>query len=322
MLKEVITSFTMPSGIRCVHKRVKSPALYCGMTINAGTRDEKVAEHGVAHLIEHLLFKGTKRRKPYHINSFLDNRGGEVNAFTTKEETVVHAVTLKEDFHRGVDLVCDIIFNSTFPENELKKEKNIIYDEINSYKDSPSELIFDDFEDALFSGSSLGRNILGTQRSLSGMGVDNLKSFRQRCYNTDQMAFAVVGDISIKRFEYICQKYLSDIKPNNRSLEREMVAEVARFDTAISKRTHQSHCIIGARAYPHKDDRRVALALLVNVLGGMSANSRLNIALREKSALAYGVEAGYTSYSDTGVATIYFGTDKESVDQACQLVNK
>ncbi len=322
MSKEIINDFTLPSGIRCVHKRVKSAALYCAMTVNGGTRDELEGEHGIAHLIEHLLFKGTSRRKPHHINSLLDNRGGEINAFTTKEETVLHAVSLKGDFARSVDLISDVLFNSTFPENELRKEISIILDEINSYKDSPSELIFDDFEDMLFSGSSLGRNILGSPSVLKKFKRDDLHRFISRCYNSDQMVFSAVGDISFSRFEQVCRTYFGDIAPSPRSFERSQAPVHMAQDRVVNKRTHQAHCMMGGYGYSHKDPRRVTLALLNNILGGVSANSRLNVSLREKSALVYNIESGYTSYSDTGVTSIYFGTDKDNLDYARELVHK
>lgn len=194
------TRYTLRNGIRCIHKQVRSAAVHCALTVGTGSRDEQPAEHGMAHLLEHAFFKGTERRRAYHINCRLENLGGELNAYTTKEETVIHTTTLRADLSKAAELIADIVFHSTFPAKELEKEKDIIVDEINSYKDSPSERIFDDFEDLVFKGSPLGHNILGSKASLMKYTRDDLKRFVARTYNTDQMVFSVIGNVSPKRF--------------------------------------------------------------------------------------------------------------------------
>lgn len=310
----------LPNGIRCVLHRIKSPVLYCGLTIGAGTRDEKQHEHGIAHFIEHLLFKGTTHRKAYHINTLLDNGGGELNAYTTKEETVIHATVLKSDFAKAANLISDVVFNSLFNPYDIEKECGVITDEINSYKDSPSELIFDDFEDMIFSGCSLGRSILGSKRNISRFKSNYFKEFTKRCYTTDKMVFAVVGNISTARFEAIAMASFGHIAASCRTYQVEEVPQYLPQQKTVAKGTYQTHAIIGTRGYNHIQSKRAALALLINILGGPSANSRLNNSLREKNGLSYSVEAGYTSYNNTGLASIYFGCDKENTEQCILLV--
>lgn len=314
--------YELPSGIKCILKRVKSPVVYCSLTVGTGSRDENQQEQGMAHLIEHMLFKGTVKRKSYHINSLLDNVGGEINAYTTKEETVVHTTTLKCDVRRAVDLITDVLFNSIYDQKEIDKEVGVIIDEINSYKDTPSEQIFDDFEDMVFCGSSLGHNILGTKKSISKIKSCDMKNFIASKYNTDHIVFAIIGDISVSRFKEICDVYLSKIPENRRTMQRVAPPVMVKQDVIINKKTHQVHSIMGGRAYPYKSENRVATVLALNILGGASANSRLNLLLREKYGLTYNIEANYTSYCDTGLVSIYFSCDVENLEKARQLIMK
>ncbi len=311
---------TLPNGIRCIYKRTKSPVTYCSLTINAGSRDEKNKEFGIAHFTEHAIFKGTKNRKAYHINSRLEKLGGELNAFTTKEETVVHATSLKSDFSKAAELIADICFNSVFPEKEIEKEREVVIDEINSYKDSPPDRIYDEFEDLLFSGSELGHNILGTKSTVSRFSGDTVKCFTRRCYNTDNMVFAVSGNLPEKNFRMYAERYFADKEKSTRVFSRQTPEPIEPFRKIVDRHTHQAHCIIGARAYGHNHPKRVALSLLTNMLGGPAANSMLNVLLREKNALTYGIDASYTPYSDTGVAAIYFGTDKDKIERCLPMI--
>lgn len=313
--------YTLPNGIRCIYKRVKSPVAYCSLTVNAGSRDEKPKEFGIAHFTEHSLFKGTKSRKAYHINSRLEKLGGELNAFTTKEETVIHATSLKGDFAKAAELIADICFNSVFPEKEIEKEREVVIDEINSYKDSPPDRIYDEFEDLLFSGSELGHNILGTKSTVSKFTGGTVKDFTDRCYNTDSMVFAVSGNLSEKNFLRYAERYFGDKEQSVRHFLRQPSESKEPFTKIVDRHTHQAHCIIGTRAYDHNHPKRVALSLLTNMLGGPAANSMLNVLLREKNALTYGIDASYTPYSDTGVAAIYFGTDKDKVERCMTLID-
>ncbi len=312
--------FELPNGIRCVHRPTRSSAAWCGLTIHAGSRDERASEHGLAHFIEHSLFKGTHRRKAHQINGRLENRGGELNAFTTKEETVVHATVLRGDFARAVELIADVVFHSTFPEKEIVREKEVILDEINAYKDSPAERIYDEFEERLFARSPLAHNILGDRKSLARFTPDDLHAFRKRTYNTDQMVFSSVGPFGEKRFQEVCERYLGPVPANRRTFCREVPGDVGVFREIRHPRTFQAHCLLGSRAYPHSDPRRIPLMLLVNLLGGMSSNSLLNTALRERNGLTYSVEANYTPFVDTGIASIYFGTDREQVERCLRII--
>ncbi len=319
---EEFTRYILPNGIRCLHKQVRSAVTHCALTVNTGSRDELESQHGLAHLLEHAFFKGTKRRKAFHINSRLENLGGELNAYTTKEETVIHATTLKGDLGKAAELLSDIVFHSVFPAKEIAKEKEIIIDEINSYKDAPSERIYDDYEDLIFAGCSLGHNILGSKKSLMKYTRDDLLSFIGRTYNTDQMVFSVIGNHSPKRFQEICDRYFADIPANPRGFIRDLPPRYLPFTKFMSRNNHQAHCILGNRAYSLQDDKRITLGLLTNLLGGPSANSLLNLAVRERNGLSYTIEANYNSLSNTGYASIYFGTDKEHVEQCIDIINQ
>lgn len=311
---------TLQNGIRVVHCRTASHVAYCSMMINTGTRDEFEDEHGIAHFIEHVIFKGTKRRKAYHIMSRLEDVGGELNAYTSKEETVVHATFLKEDFHRAVELLFDIMFHSTFPDKELKKEKEVILDEINSYKDSPSELIFDDFEELVYPNHPFGRNILGTKKHLKKFDKRSIAEFMERNYNTDQMVFCSIGNIPFNRVVRLAERYFGSIAANPRKFNRLPILYSPPAVKEIKKNTYQRHCIVGCRAYDLTHPNRIGLFLLNNILGGPGQNSRLNLALRERSGYAYNVESSYTPFSDTGLFSIYFGTDKANFQNSIELL--
>ncbi len=314
--------FTLPNGIRIIHKQDKSPVGYCGLIINTGSRDEEENEHGMAHFIEHVVFKGTKKRKAYHILSRLDDVGGELNAYTTKEETCIYASFLKQDFQRAIELIQDITFNSVFPDKEIEKEKEVIVDEINSYKDSPAELIFDEFEEMVFANDPMGRNILGTPEHLKTFGKKEIQQFIDRNYNTDQMVFASVGNVSFKKVVAWAEKYLGQVPTNLRQHQRLEVSPYTPQSLTVEKDTHQSHVIIGNVAYDFKNPNRLHLHLLNNLLGGPGMNSRLNMALREKNGIAYNVESSYTPYFGTGVFSIYFGTDQENLYRSFSIVDR
>ncbi len=315
-------TFTLSNGIRCVHRQVRGPVAHCALSINAGSRDEGKGQEGIAHFTEHSMFKGTARRRAHHINCRLENLGGELNAFTTKEETVVHATTLKEDFAAAADLIADVAFHSTFPAQQITLEKDVILDEINSYKDSPPERIWDEFEDLLFAGSGLGHNILGTPRSVARIDPAAIGNFVERCYNTDQMVFSSVGNVSEKRFRDVAERYLGGITPRPRTFTREASVVRPAFEKTLKHGNHQAHCLVGGAAFNAFDDRRLTLALLVNILGGPAANSLLNIALREKRGLTYSIEASYTPFSDTGIAAIAFSCEKQRTDECLELIGK
>ncbi|GHU94960.1 peptidase M16 [Bacteroidia bacterium] len=317
-----VETIILPNGIRLVHKREKAAAAYCGMSICAGTRNELPKEHGLAHFLEHTLFKGTSKRDSLSISSFLEQEGGDLNAFTTKEETMVHAAVLTNDLDKAVDIIGDIIFCPTFPADELKKEKDVICDEINLYKDNPAEQIFDEFESLIFPHTNLGRSILGTAKSVKSFTPQMAINFAKRCYTTDKMVFASVGDFDIGEVEKLAKRYFLPTAYSSSQTVYSSVNEYVKFAKKRKKDTYQAHCLLGNRGYHIGHKYRFVQHLLTNLLGGPSQNSRLNIALREQHGLSYGVEVAATSYADTGVVSIYFGTEKNAVDKCFDVVNK
>jgi len=311
---------TLSNGIRIVHKKVPNLVAHFGFVVNTGSRDELPEEHGMAHFIEHVIFKGTKKRKSWHILSRLEDVGGEINAYTTKEDTCVYASFLKEDYHRAIELIYDICFNSIFPEKEINKEKGIIIDEISSYEDSPSELIFDDFEEQIFNQHAIGRSILGNEKRILSFSREDILKFIEDNYATDEMVLASVGDISFDKLIRLAEKYFGLVKEKQRKRKRIIPNSYEARTIHTRRNTHQTHCIVGNQAYHAKSEKRISMALMNNILGGPGMNSRLNISLREKSGYSYNVESHYTSYSDTGILNVYFGCDKENFEKSLKLV--
>ncbi len=312
----------LDNGIRIVHKCVDSDVAHCGIIINAGTRDESENQHGIAHLTEHMLFKGTKKRRAFHVLSRMEDVGGEIDAYTTKEETCITASFLHEFYQRAIELISDVLFNSTFPDKEIEKEKEVIVDEINSYKDSPAEMIFDDFEDLIYPGHSLGRNILGEEKSLIGYKSIDIRNFIAEKYNTDQMVFCSIGNIKFDKLLRYCNKYFGNIPLSPRKYKRQEFNNQVVESRIVELNTHQAHCMIGNYAYTYNDPKRLPLFLLSNLLAGPGMNSRLNMILRERRGISYNIESNYSAYEDTGNFNIYFGSDKENIDYALELIFK
>lgn len=313
---------TLENGIRMVHYPVSGIVSHCALITGAGSRNETDEEHGLAHFIEHMLFKGTKRRKAWHILSRLDDAGGELNAFTTKEETVVHASVLKEHYKRAVELLGDIACNASFPDKEIEKEKEVVIEEINSYLDSPSELIFDDFDELVFNGSPLGRSILGSYGPVRSFTTEKIREFIAANYDTTRMVFCSVGPVSAREAERLFVRYFGPM-PANRCAPRNTNAPDYRAQTMVNKKgTNQTHCITGNIAYSLHDSRRIVMFLLNNVLGGHGLNSRLSMSLREKKGYVYTVESGYSPYSDTGLFSVYFGTDGRNAERSFSIVRR
>jgi predicted Zn-dependent peptidase len=316
----MIEFYTLSNGIRIIHTPVKGRVAYCGFMVNTGSRDELENEQGLAHFIEHVVFKGTKRRKAYHILSRLENVGGDLNAYTTKEDTCIYASFLPEQYQRTLELFSDIISNSVFPEKELVKEKEVIIDEINSYKDSPSEQIFDDFEELLFQGHPLGRPILGTPEHLKNFSRKHVLRFMARNYKTHQMVVSSVGDIRGDKLVRLCEKYFGSIAAEGDVPPRLVPAAAKGSTTELSKAHYQAHCVIGATAYSATHENRSGLLLLNNLLGGPGMNTRLNMNIREKYGFCYNLDSSYQPYSDSGVFCIYLGTDFEYLEKTIALV--
>jgi Predicted Zn-dependent peptidases len=318
----IIQSHILPNGLRIVHIPTDSQVAYCGFAVNAGARDESHNEHGLAHFVEHTLFKGTRKRKACHILNRMENVGGELNAYTTKESTFIYSIFMEKDFERAAELMSDLITNSQFPENELNKEREVILDEIQSYEDSPSELIFDDFENMLFNGHPLGHHILGNKRSLRSFNSSSGKSFIERFYSAENMVFFSMSRTDFKLVIRLAERYMAGIPSQEKPLSRIKPEEVKAYEINKKKKTHQSHVITGCRAYDMHNGNKYPFFLLNNILGGPGMNNRLNVSLREKNGLVYNVESNVTSYTDTGVFSIYFGTDPKNLERVSALVEK
>lgn len=315
-------TYILKNGLKVIHQQVPAKAAWCGLIIGVGSRDERLEEEGIAHFIEHVIFKGTEKRKAYHILSRIEDVGGELNAYTTKEDTCIYASFLPGDYERALELFADIVFNSVFPEKEIVKEKEVVIDEINSYKDSPGELIFDDFEELIYGTYPIGRNILGSEEAVRGLTREGIRAFVKRNYHPGRMVISSIGDMPFEKLVKLVERYFGGIPGNEASLERIKPAVYVPRTRVVEMDTFQNHCVVGNVAYDYMQDNRLALSLLVNMLGGTGMNSRLNLNIREKYGLAYNVEAAYTPYSDTGVFTVYFGCDAEDLERCLRLCRK
>ena len=338
-------TYTLDNGLRIIHLPSDSQVVYCGYQINAGTRNEEPGEEGLAHFCEHVTFKGTERRKAWHILNCLESVGGDLNAYTNKEGTVYYSAILKEHIARAVDLLSDIVFHSVYPQAEIDKEVEVICDEIESYNDSPAELIYDEFENILFKGSPLGHNILGTAEQVRSFTTEDALRFTKKLYRPDNAIFFAYGDIDFKKlvkllktlnFEHGTLNFMNSKTSETPTAEMEaddanhkvqsskfnVQSKVEGQTIVMQKNTHQAHVMIGTRAYDVNDDRRMPLYLLNNMLGGPGMNAKLNLALREHNGLVYTVESTMVAYGDTGTWSIYFGCDEHDVKRCLRLVRK
>jgi predicted Zn-dependent peptidase len=314
--------FTLKNGIRVIHQEVDSPVAHFGVIVNTGSRDEEATEQGMAHFIEHTIFKGTQKRKAFQIINRLEDVGGELNAYTTKEETAIYATFLEEFYPRAIELMSDILINATFPAKELELEKEVIIEEINSYNDSPSELIFDEFEELIYHGHPIARNILGTPDLVRSFDKPMIERFMHRNYHTNEMVICSVGKLSPQRFIKLIHAHFDAVPENLSERNRLGFSTYTAQKKEVEKNTYQSHCIIGGEAYSLINPLRLPMILMNNILGGSSMNSRLNMALRERNGMAYNVEANYTPYTDTGVFMVYFGTDRANLAKAAAIVER
>ena len=315
-------SYTLTNGLRLIHKPSNSNVSYCGFFVNAGTRDELNGEFGMAHFVEHMLFKGTQKRRSFHIINRMEAVGGDLNAYTNKEETVLYSVFLEDHFERAFELLSDLTFHSVFPQSEIEKEVDVILDEISSYEDNPSELIYDEFENIVFQHSQLGHNILGDNSSLLTFNTQKAQVFVSSNYVPSNIVFFSLGKTDFKKIIRLANKYLSDLDLTINRHEREVPLKQKVRAENIIKDTYQAHVMLGGNAYGLHDKKRKTLSLLNNILGGPGMNSRLNISLREKRGYVYNVESNVTAYTDTGLFSIYFGTDRQNIDKCLRLVNK
>ena len=322
MQENKYTETVLPNGIRLIHKEKPGEIAHLVLMVETGTRDELAHENGLAHFVEHTIFKGTQNRKAYHILSCLDNVGGDLNAFTTKEETCIQATFLKQHYKRSLNLFADIAFRSTFPENELAKEKEVILDEINSYLDSPSDEIYDLFEEMVFKGHPLSRNILGTTELVKGFHRQDILDFMAHNYSTEQMILASIGDISFKEFERMAMKFFGEQPAHLINAKREVFNGYVPEKRTEKRNNHLSHCMIGGIAPEFCSPLKMPIVMLNNVLGGPAMSSRLSLNIREKYGFAYSIESQYTAYSDTGLISVYMGVDPDSLEHAIELVHK
>ena len=312
--------FTLENGLQCAFQAQRSSVAHVVVAVRAGARDELDHQQGLAHFLEHNLFKGTSKRKAYHILSRLDDVGGELNAYTTKEETIIHASFLKTDFRRALELLYDVLANSTFPEKELEKEKEVIKDEISSYKDSPGESIFDNFEDHIFRGDPLGRNILGTPESVDGLSRADILEFQSRTYTADRIKLAVVGPFGSERVERTVAELFAGFQFAHSNWENTFKGEGQPGRVVENLAQFQDHYMMGWRTCGiHGHDRR-SLSLLNNILGGPAMNSILGLNIREKHGIAYNIESYLNLYSDVGMMGIYLGCDPQQTEKAAALV--
>ena len=349
MTTQRYNTYTLDNGLRIIHLPSDSKVVYCGYQINAGTRDEEPGEEGLAHFCEHVTFKGTERRKAWHILNCLESVGGDLNAYTNKEGTVYYAAILKEHIARAVDLLSDIVFHSVYPQAEIDKEVEVICDEIESYNDSPAELIYDEFENILFKGSPLGHNILGTAEQVRAFKTEDALRFTRKLYRPDHAIFFAYGDIDFQKLVKLLKKALEvkegekradgseeqrakseesnglanhKVQSSNLKVQSIEVQSIEGQTIVMEKNTHQAHVMIGTRAYDVHDDRRMPLYLLNNILGGPGMNAKLNLALREHNGLVYTVESTMVAYGDTGTWSIYFGCDEHDVKRCLRLVRR
>jgi predicted Zn-dependent peptidase len=315
---------TLSNGMRVIHRTCAGAVSCCGFVVHAGSRHDGSATSGLAHLTEHLLFKGTTKRKSHHILNRMERVGGELNAYTTKEETFVYAVFLDKDYERALELLKDLMFDSVFPEAELEKEKVVVLDEINSYEDAPSELIFDDFEDLLFTHHPIGRKILGTPDSLAGISREVIEAFHSGFYVPENVVFYSQSAVPYKQWRRLLERHLLSVKGPGKPLltSAEVPVPQQQLRRVLEKETHQAHVLMGGRNYELNHPRRLGMYLLNNILGGPGMNSRLNVALRERSGLVYAVESNVVSYTDSGVFSIYFGSDPEQTERCLAQVDK
>ena len=314
--------FNLSNGIRVVHQPMDRDVAHCGLLIAAGSRDEEEDEHGLAHFLEHCFFKGTKTRKNHHILSRLDAVGGELNAFTAKEETWIHASMLKEHYERAIELIADITFHPSFPAEEIEKEKEVIIDELNSYFDSPSEMIFEEFDQQLFGNHAIGRSILGTKESINSVKRSTLERFRKRNLTAEQLVFSSAGNIPVEKLQALLEKHLGKEKLAPFTQKRSKPTLKAGKKIFVKKDIHQVNYLVGGKAYAYPHKLRPALTLLANVLGGPALNNKLSMVIREKYGLAYHVECTYAPFTDCGIFSLYLGTDKENLKKATDLAEK
>lgn len=316
---------TLANGLRIIHLYSDDDVLYCGYSINAGTRHESENEEGMAHFCEHATFKGTARRKSMQVTGAIEKVGGDINAFTNKEDTTYYVAILKEHLSRAIDVLTDMVFHSSYPEDELDKEKEVICDEIESYNDSPAELIYDEFENAIFKNHPLGHNILGTADRLRQFVADDVRNFANKYYKPDNTVFFAYGNLNFTHLIKMLERATADFapsQPRQLSIAKTTTLMSDSADIVVDKHTHQAHVMLGNRAYGVGDKKRMPLYMLNNIIGGPAMNSILSVELREKRGLVYSVDSSIVSYTDTGLWCVYLGCDIDDVNLCRRIIRR
>jgi predicted Zn-dependent peptidase len=314
---------TLPNGIRIAHKQVPYTQIaHCGIMLDIGSRDELPFQQGLAHFWEHMAFKGTEKRSSFHIINRLENVGGELNAYTTKEKICFHASVLDAHFDKALELLADITFHSVFPEKQIEREKNVILEEMSMYVDSPEDAIQDDFDQLVFAGHSLGSNILGTAETVNSFDKEHLSKFINDNIDTERIVVSSVSRLPFSKVIRVAEKYLGDIPPRKTSRQRTAPGIYTPIIQQKERSISQAQCAMGQPAYALLDDRRLAFFMLINLLGGPGMNSRFNLSLREKYGFVYSIEGNYTPYLDTGFMGIFFGTEPKQLAKSISLINK
>ncbi len=316
-------SVTLPNGIRIVHKQVQNTKIaHCGFVLDIGSRDEQPHQLGIAHFWEHMAFKGTQKRKAFHIINRLESVGGELNAYTTKEKICFHASFLDHHYEKAVELLTDITFDSVFPDNQIERERNVILEEMAMYIDSPDDAIQDDFDAVIFKDHPLGNNILGTTESVASFRREDFRQFIRENINTHRIVFASVGNLPLKKVLKWADKYIRPLPSSQVSRARIPFRHYIPQQLDKFHQASQAYCAIGNEAYAISDDQRLAFTLLTNLLGGPGLNSRLNRALREKLGYVYSVEANYTPFTDTGLFAVYFATEPRHLKKSLAVFHR
>ncbi|MBO4379617.1 MAG: insulinase family protein [Muribaculaceae bacterium] len=318
-----IEIFKFTNGMSLVCRQSSSDVDYCGVVVNAGSRDESAETYGLAHFVEHTIFKGTRRRRSSHIINRMEAIGGELNAYTTKEETVIYSIFPHGHLLRATDLIADLVINSQFPQAEIDLEREVVASEIDSYLDAPADAVYDDFEDLLFADTPLGHNILGTINNINSFSPTDCRNYIKNFYTPHRIVFFYYGSDKPAHVANLVEKYFSALKSDS-EVQRTVsfngyVPPV--FNTCKTIDSHQSHTIVGTTVNSMHHTDRHAIALLINILGGPCMNSRLNMELREHRGLVYTVEASAALLSDIGVATIYFGCDHKDISRCRRIIN-
>ena len=314
---------TLPNGIRVVHKEVQSTKIvHCGIMLDIGSRDEQEHQQGIAHFWEHMAFKGTKKRKAFHVINRLESLGGELNAYTTKEKICFYASILDNHFDKSIELLADITFNSIFPEKQIEKEKLVILEEMSMYVDSPEDAIQDEMDELIFANHQLGNNILGNTNSVKSFKKSDFVNFIEENIDAQKIIFACVGNVSFKKVKKTAEKYFGDITYKSNNIMRTAASRYVPEFRLQNKDITQAHCAIGKRAFNVHSKDRIPFFVLNNILGGQAMNSRLNLSLREKHGLVYGIDSNYHSYTDTGMFGIFYGTEPDSLEKSIDLIFK